>query len=150
MGNYGIYSVCKYMVKQNITFCQKESFAGPSLVGLTRETLAKSTVWRDSSSSSHVLYTWLFSRVSFSWDSREPIAKSICTFLEAWVFTDLSHSSFTINPTYIQGKWLKKLIMLGWSVDWNCLRHCQRLLPSPEIKDKSKATGGGRPKILRW
>ena len=42
------------------------------------------------------------------------------------------------------------LIMLGWSVDWNCLRHCQRLLPSPEIKDKSKATGGGRPKILRW
>ena len=42
------------------------------------------------------------------------------------------------------------LMMLGWSVGWNCLRHCQKLLSSPEIKDKSKATGRGRPKILRW
>ena len=46
--------------------------------------------------------------------------------------------------------WIWVLIMFGWSVGWNCLRHCQRLLLSPEIKDKSKATGGGRPKILRW
>ena len=44
----------------------------------------------------------------------------------------------------------RQLMMLGWSVGWNCLRHCQRLLSSPEIKDTSKATGGGRPKILRW
>ena len=41
MGNEGIYSVGKDMVKQNITFCQTESFASLSRVGLTRETLAK-------------------------------------------------------------------------------------------------------------
>ena len=41
MGNEGIYSVGKDMVKQNITFCQTESFVSPLWVGLTRETLAK-------------------------------------------------------------------------------------------------------------
>ena len=33
----------------------------------------------------------------------------------------------------------------------NCLRRYQRLLVSPEKRRiKSKETGGGRPKILRW
>ena len=43
MGNKGIYSVGKDMVKQNITFCQTETFAGPLRVGLTCETLTKNT-----------------------------------------------------------------------------------------------------------
>ena len=38
MVNKGIYSVGKDLVKQNITFCQTESFVGPSWVGLTCET----------------------------------------------------------------------------------------------------------------
>ena len=42
MGNEDIYSVSKDKIKQNITFCQTECFAGPSQVGLTYETLAKS------------------------------------------------------------------------------------------------------------
>ena len=58
MGNEGIYSVGKDLVKQNITFCQTECFASTLRVAFTRETLAKG--WHDSSSSSHVLYTWLF------------------------------------------------------------------------------------------
>ena len=66
MGNKGIYSVGKDMVKQNITYYQAESFAGPSQVGLTRKTLTKDTAWHDSSSFSHVLYTWLFSLVNCS------------------------------------------------------------------------------------
>ena len=73
----------KDMVKQNITFCQTKSFVGPSRVSLTRETLVKDTVWRDSSSSSHVLYSWLFLRVSYLQDCREPVTKSTCTSFEA-------------------------------------------------------------------
>ena len=42
VSNESIYSVGKNMVKQNITFCQTESFASPSRLGLTRETLTKS------------------------------------------------------------------------------------------------------------
>ena len=64
MGNEGIYSVRKDLVKQNITFCQTKNFAGPSWVGFTREIVAKNLAWHDFSSSSHVLYTWLFSRVA--------------------------------------------------------------------------------------
>ena len=64
MGNEGIYSMGKDLVKQNTTFCQIESFVGPTRVGLTRETVAKNSVWHDSSSFSHVLYMWLFSRVA--------------------------------------------------------------------------------------
>ena len=41
MGNGDTYSVGKDIVKQNITFCQTESFASPSRVGLTRETFMK-------------------------------------------------------------------------------------------------------------
>ena len=41
MGNEGIYNMDKVLVKQNLTFCQTESFASPSQVGLTRKTLAK-------------------------------------------------------------------------------------------------------------
>jgi len=52
------------LVKKNITFCQTENFAGPSWVGLTREIVAKNLAWHNSSSSNHVLYTWLFSRVA--------------------------------------------------------------------------------------
>ena len=69
MGNEGIYSVGKDLVKQNTTFCQIETFTGPSRVGLTCEKVTKMTAWHDSSSSSHVLYMWLFSRVA----SRETI-----------------------------------------------------------------------------
>ena len=43
MGNEGIYSVSKNLVKQNITFCQIETFAGPLLVGPSCETVAKMT-----------------------------------------------------------------------------------------------------------
>ena len=107
--NKSIYIVRKDMVKQNITFCQTETFIGPSRVSLTHETLAKNSVWHNSSSSSHVLNTWLFSQVRFSRDSHEPVTKSTCSSFEAWIFTDLSHSFLTIEPTYIQGKWLKKL-----------------------------------------
>ena len=57
VGNEGIYSVDKDLVKQNITFSQIETFVDPSQVGLTHETIAKMTAWHDSSSSSHVLYT---------------------------------------------------------------------------------------------
>ena len=56
MGNEGIYSVSKNLVKQNITFCQIETFVGPSLVGPSCETVAKMTTWHDSLSSSHVLH----------------------------------------------------------------------------------------------
>ena len=104
VGNESIYSVDKDMVKQNITFCQTETFTGPSRVGLTHETLVKNTVWHESSSSSHVLNTWLFSQVRFSRDNCESVAKSTCSSFEARIFTNLSHSSFTIKPTYIQGK----------------------------------------------
>ena len=48
----------KDMVKQNITFYQTESFACPSRVCLTRETVMKNLAWYDTSSSSHMLYTW--------------------------------------------------------------------------------------------
>jgi len=41
--------------------------------GLTHETLAKTTAWHDSSTSSHVLLTWLFCGLA----SRELLAKSI-------------------------------------------------------------------------
>ena len=73
----------KDMIKQNITFCQTKSFVGPSQVSLTCETLVKDTAWRDSSSSSHVLYTWIFSQVRYWRDSRELVTKSICTSFEA-------------------------------------------------------------------
>ena len=43
MGNEGIYSVSKDLVKKNFTFCQIESFASPSQVSLTCETLAKTS-----------------------------------------------------------------------------------------------------------
>ena len=109
MGNEGIYSVDKDLVKQNITFCQTKSFVGPLWVGPTHEIVTKNPAWHDSSPSCHVLYTWLFSWVSFSRDSHEPVTKSTCSTFETWFFTDLSHSSLTINHIYIQGKWLKKL-----------------------------------------
>ena len=43
MDNEGIYSVSNDLVKQNFTFCQIESFASPLQVGLTRETLEKTS-----------------------------------------------------------------------------------------------------------
>ena len=60
MGNDDIYGLGKDLVKQSTTFCQIESFAGRSQVGLTCETVTKNPAWHDSSSSSRVLYTWLF------------------------------------------------------------------------------------------
>jgi len=45
VGKDDIYSVGKDLVKQNITFYQTETFAGPSRVGLTCETVAKITAW---------------------------------------------------------------------------------------------------------
>ena len=51
---------------------QVECFATVSREGLTRETLAKMTTWHDSSTSSHVLLTWLFRDLA----SRELLAKS--------------------------------------------------------------------------
>ena len=51
MGNEGIYSVSKNLVKQNI-----KTFAGPLLVGPSCEIVAKMTTWHDFLSFSHVLH----------------------------------------------------------------------------------------------
>ena len=112
-GITSIHSMGKDMVKQNIIFCQTKSFASPSRVlrglALSVRHLRKRKTWHNSSSFSYVLYTWLFLWVSFLWDSHKPVAKTTCSSFGTWVFTDLSYLSLTINPTYIQGKWLKKL-----------------------------------------
>ena len=80
MGNEGIYSVSKDLVKKNITFSQTETFVGPLWVSLTHEIVAKNPAWHDSSSSSHVLHKWLFSRVasrkSVTSQSRNPLDQS--------------------------------------------------------------------------
>ena len=93
------------MVKQNITFCQTESFASPSRVGLTRKTLAKISS-----------LAWLFifqlcalhvalSQVSFSWD----IHKIHLFILLSLILHTLSGSSLTIrNPHTYREIWLKK------------------------------------------
>ena len=47
----------KDLVKENTTFCQTETFTGPSQVGPSRETVTKLIAWDHSLSSSHVLYT---------------------------------------------------------------------------------------------
>jgi len=44
VGNEGIYSMSKNLVKQNTTFCQTETFAGPSRVSSSSETVAKMTI----------------------------------------------------------------------------------------------------------
>ena len=81
MGNEGIYSVSKDLVKQNITFSQTKTFVGPSQVDFTHEIVAKMTVCHDSSSSSHVLYMWFFSRVvsreTLASQSRNPLNQSL-------------------------------------------------------------------------
>ena len=41
--------------------------------------------------------------------SCELLANSTDSSFEIWFFTNLSHSSLTNKPTYIQGKWLKKI-----------------------------------------
>ena len=51
---------------------QAECFMTVSREGLTRETLANTTDWHDSSASSHVLLIWLFCNLA----SRELLAKS--------------------------------------------------------------------------
>ena len=50
----------KQVTKKKKKKLQAESFATISWEGLTRETLVKTTVWHDSSASSHVLLTCLF------------------------------------------------------------------------------------------
>ena len=45
----------------------------------------------------------------FTWATCELVANSTDSPFEAWFFTNLSHLSLTNKPTYIQGKWLKKL-----------------------------------------
>ena len=105
LSNICRYSVDKYLVKQNITFFQTGSFASPSRVGLTLETLAKISS-----------LAWLFifqlcalhvalSQVSFSRDTREIhlfILLSLCLHT-------LSYSSLTIrNPHTFKEIWLKK------------------------------------------
>ena len=79
MSNKGIYSVGKDLVKQNITFCQIESFVGPSQVSFTHETVTKNLAWHDSSFFSHVLYTWRFlwvaSRETVASQSRNPLVQ---------------------------------------------------------------------------
>ena len=56
----------------------------------------------------------------FLWATHEPVLKSTYSTFEAWFFTDLSHSSLTNKPTYIQGKWLKKL---QWNLAQNLSQH---------------------------
>ena len=60
MGNEGIYSVGKEFRKVTKLFAKTESFAGPSRVGSSHETLANLTAWHDSSAFNHVLRTWPF------------------------------------------------------------------------------------------
>ena len=83
-------------------------FAGWPFSRNTRETLTNLTTWYDSSASSHMLHTWLFT-CYFLQVTRELVTNSTNSSFEAWFFIDLSHSSLTNKPTYIQGKWLKKL-----------------------------------------
>ena len=104
--NDGIYSVGKDLVEQNTTSWQTESFASTSWVGLTRETLAKTS-----------RLAWLFifqacvlhvgfSQVSFSQDTHE-----IHLFI-LWSLSlhTLSHSSLTIKNSHTYREiWLKKL-----------------------------------------
>ena len=101
-----IYSVGKDLVKQTWQISQIECFASISREGLTRKTLVKTPGWHDFSSSSHVLYTWLISWVSFSRASCE-IHLFIILNLS---LPTLSHSSLTIwNPHTYSEIWLKKL-----------------------------------------
>ena len=60
VGNEGIYSMGERVRNSHIKILQVECFAIVSWEGLTRETLAKMTVWHDSSVSSHVLLTCSF------------------------------------------------------------------------------------------
>jgi len=59
VGNEGIYSVGKDLVKQTWQINQTECFTSISREGLTCKTLAKTPGFHDSSHSNHVLYTWL-------------------------------------------------------------------------------------------
>ena len=56
----------------------------------------------------------------FLWATHEPVLISTYSTFEAWFFTDLSHLSLTNKPTYIQGKWLKKL---QWNLAQNLSQH---------------------------
>ena len=58
--------------KSHLKNLQAKCFTTVSREGLTRETLAKTTAWHDSSASSHVLLTWLFHDLA----SRDLLAKS--------------------------------------------------------------------------
>ena len=105
MNNEGIYSVCKDLVKQNITFCQTKNFASTSRDGISHETLVKTSK-----------LAWLFifqscalhmalSRVGFLRDTR----KIHLFILLSLSLHTLSHSSLTIKPTYIQGKIIEEI-----------------------------------------
>ena len=59
--------------KSLLKILQAECFATVLWEGLTCETLAKTTTWHDSSTSSHVLFTWFFHDLA----SRKLLAKSI-------------------------------------------------------------------------
>ena len=105
MDNEGIYSVGKDLVKQNLTFCQTESFVSPLRVGLTCKTLVKisSLAWLliFRACALHLA----LSRVSFSQDTHE----NHLFILWSLSFHTLLHSSLTIwNPHTYREKWLKK------------------------------------------
>ena len=96
----------KVLVKQNITFCQTNIFVGPLWVGLTHETIAENPAWHNSSSSSHVLYMSLFSRVA----SRETVASQLWNLLDQLLELDSSSIFHThplqLNPhTYRENDW---------------------------------------------
>ena len=106
VSNEGIYSVGKDLVKQNFTFCQTESFASPSQVGLTQETFGKtsSLAWLFifHSCALQVALSW----VKFSWDTCE----NHLSILWSLSLDTLLHSFLTIrNPHIYREKWLKKL-----------------------------------------
>ena len=93
------------MVKQNFTFCQIESFASPSGVRLTRETLVKisNLAWLFIFQSCALHVALL--RVSFSRDTCE----NHLFILWSLSLNTLSHSSLIIrNPHTYREKWLKK------------------------------------------
>ena len=96
MGNERIYIVGKEFGKANKLFAKQR----PLQVLHGMALLVKhSWTWQPG--------TTLYLPVMCS--TRGLVANFIDSSFEAWLFTDLSHSSLTNKSTYIQGKLLKKL-----------------------------------------
>ena len=99
----------KGMVKQNITFYQIKNFASPSQVCLTHETLAKTySLARLFIFQSCALHMALFTGKLLTRQSQASHEIHLFIF---WSLSlhNLSHSSLTIKPTYIQSKMIEEI-----------------------------------------